>query len=192
MVQWESEPFSSAKDAFTAEAAAIGIVKAVGQGMKLVNIQISYRHRFAPRYPFPFVDRQVARIPQAIIVTLSPDTLPDGDRRVAPNSVWASEQLAERARKYWGFSRKRADLWMSKKSCAPKYLVAVAKGSGRILASFKIDNGGWLKDNVNRRRRSIVAVPLKDKKAPNANGLQGMEFTGKRQGGSVSYGHKVG
>lgn len=192
MSQWESGEFSSPKDALIAEAAAIGIFKAVGKGMRLVNIQKSYRRRFAPRYPFPFVDRQIAKIPRAIIATLSPDTLPDGDRRVAPNSAWASCKLAERARKYWRFRRSRMELWMKKKSRAPKYLVAVAKGSGRILAVFEIDNRRWLEDGANQKGMGIVAVPLKDKNKPNANNMQGMEYTGKRQGGAVIYGKGVG
>jgi hypothetical protein len=191
MTQWESEPFSSAKDALTAESAAIGMVKAVGRGIRLVNIQIFYRHRFAPRYPFPFIDRKIERIPQAIIVRLSPDTLPDGDGRVAPNSTWVSAKLAERARKYWRFGRSRVEQWMKTRSHAPKYLVAVAKGSGRILAVFEIDNSRWLQDRENQKGRGIVAVPLKDKNNPNANQMQGMEYTGKRQGGAVVYGDKV-
>jgi len=192
MTQWESEAFSSAKDALVAEATAIGIVKAIGGDVKLVNIQKRSRRRFVPRYPFPFIDKKIMAIPKAIIVTLSPDTLPDGDRRIAPNSAWVSDKLAERARKYWPFRRMRVETWMAKRSCAPKHLVAVAKGSGRILAVFEIDNDGWFTDGVNRRRKRIVAVPLKNKKTPNANGMQGMEYIGKRQGGAVSYGRGVG
>jgi len=75
---------------------------------------------------------------------------------------------------------------------APKHLVAVAKGSGRILAAYEINNSAWFTDGVNRRRKRIVAVPLKDKKNANASKMQGMRYTGKRQGGAVSYGHGVG
>ena len=192
MTQWESEPFSTPKDTLIAEATAIGIVKAFGKNMQLVNIQKASRKRFVPRYPFPFTEKKIKEIPRAIIVTLSPDTLPDGDCRVAPNSAWVSAKLAERARKYWAFKRARVELWMQKTSCAPRYLVAVAKGSGRILAVFEIDNSGWLSDGVNRRRKRIVAVPLNYKNEPNANGMQGMEYLGNRRGGAVSYGSMVG
>jgi hypothetical protein len=190
MMQWESEPFSTPHDALIAEASAIGIAERLGKKIELVNIQISYRRRFAPRYPFPFVKGQVTQsdLPRAIIVTLSPDTLQDGSRRVAPNSAWKPAKLAERARKYWKFSRDRVNSW-SKGIGAPKFLVAAAKGSGIILGVFKIDNERWFNDRVNKE--GIVAVPLKDKSKANANGMQGKEYTGNRRGGSVSYGFKV-
>ena len=192
MTQWESEPFSSQADALIAEAAAIGIADRLGKKVKLVNIQISYRRRFAPRYPFPFVEGQVKKsdLPRAIIVTLSPDTLQDGTRRVAPNCAWKPAKLAERARKYWHFSRDRVELW-SKRNGAPNFLVAVAKTSGIILAAFKIDNKRWFEDRANRSGQGLVAIPLKDKNKADANGMQGMEYTGKRQGGAVSYGDGI-
>jgi hypothetical protein len=190
MTQWESEPFSSPHDALIAEASAIGIAERLWKKVKLVNIQISYRRRFAPRYPFPFIEGQVKKsdLSHAIIVTLSPDTLQDDSRRVAPNCAWKPTKLAERARKYWQFSRDRVESWW-KGVGAPDVLVAVAKGSGRILAVFEIDNKGWFDDRANKER--VVAVPLKDKSKANANGMQGKEYTGNRQGGSVSYGIKV-
>jgi hypothetical protein len=80
------------------------------------------------------------------------------------------------------------DSW-SKGNGAPDVLVAVVKGSGRILAVFKIDNKGWFKDPENQKR--LVAVPLKNSNDANANGMQGKEYTGKRQGGAVSYGVQV-
>src|ERR1039457_185989 len=61
MTQWESEPFSSQHDALIAEASAIGIAERLGKKVKLVNIQISYRRRFTPRYPFPFVEGEVKK-----------------------------------------------------------------------------------------------------------------------------------
>jgi len=195
MTQWESEPFSSQKDALIAEASAIGIAERLGKKVKLVNIQISYWRRFAPRYPFPFVEGQVKKsdLKHAIIVTLSPDTLQDGTRRVAPNCAWKPAKLAERAGKFWHFSRDRAESW-TKGNGAPRLLVAVAKRSGIILAVFKIDNKGWFSDPENQKPKNnpkLVAIPLKDKNNANANGMQGKEYTGKRQGGAVSYGVRV-
>jgi hypothetical protein len=187
--QWESAPFSSPDDALIAEAAAIHIVKCVGSDVKLLNIQKSYEGRFAPRYPIPVIAGQVKKsdLPRAIIVTLSPDTLQD-DPRAGPNSDWHPKDLADRARKFWQFRRDRVESW-SKGTGAPDVLVAVAKRSGRILAVFKIDNKRWFSDPENQK--GIVAIPLKNPAKANANHMQGMEYTGKRQGGAVSYGVHV-
>jgi hypothetical protein len=196
--QWESAPFSSAHDALVAEAAAIGIVKNIGSDVKLVNIQKHYERRFAPRYPIPFVAGQVKKshLPRAIIVTLAPDTLQD-DSRPAPNSAWTPKRLAERARKFWQFRRDRVDSW-SKGIGAPYFLVAVVKGSGRILAVFEIDNKRWFSDPENqepekkpKNQKRLVAVPVKISKGANANGMQGKQYTGNRQGGAVLYGVQV-
>lgn len=188
--QWESASFSSTNDALIAEAAAIGILKRVGSNLRLVNIQKSHGQRFFPRYPVPFIDGSVkkAALPRAIIVTLSPDML-ENDRRTAPNSPWKPRELAERARKYWQFRRSRVERW-SRGDCAPDVLVAVAKGSGRILGVFEINNKGWV--SLLKKGDKIVAIPLKDK--DNANfirGMQGKVYTGRRQGGAVNYGDKV-
>jgi hypothetical protein len=185
VTQWESKPFSSSNDALIAEATAIGIVNLLGMTKVLVNKQISYQGRFAPRYPFPFVDEKVKVIRHAIIVTIAPDVLGDDSGRVAPNSAWVSANLAERARKYWQFSADRVALWRTGKG-APRFLVAVAKGSGIILASFEIENYGWVRDKGVYR-----AVPLKDKSNANANDVQGKTYIGSRQGGNVSYGPGV-
>jgi hypothetical protein len=185
MVQWESEPFSSQHDALIAEASAIGIAKRLGKKVKLVNIQISYRRRFAPRYPFPFVEGEVKKsnLPSAIIVTLSPDQLEE-DRAIT-NSAWTPEELAQRARMEWQFSWDRVESWKTGNG-PPDYLVAVAKGSGRILAVFRIDNTKW----VENKKGLYDAIPVEDNDA-NANGMQGKEYTGKRQGRAVLYGKKV-
>ena len=187
-VQYESAPFSSAKDALIAEAAAIGIVKRIAADIKLINIQKDYSRRFFPRYPIPFSKGRVSRsdLAQAIIVTLSPDKLED-DRRVAPNSPWKPEALAERARKYWAFARWRVKQW-SQGNGAPKLLVAVAKGNSRILGSFSIDNARWRPNKDGQ----FVAAPLTDKSNANFRQLQGKLYTGNRQGGAVTYGSKVG
>lgn len=188
VIQYESKPFSSPQDALIAEAAAIGIVKSIAGNLRLINIQKNYSKRFFPRYPIPFSKGRVSRsdLAQAIIVTLSPDKLED-DRRVAPNSPWKPEELAERARKYWAFARWRVDQWKQGKS-APKLLVAVAKGNGRILGSFSINNAWWRPNKDGQ----FVAVPLKDKTNANFRKLQGKLYTGSRQGGAVTYGAKVG
>ncbi len=188
MQQWESLPFSSEKDALIAEASAIGIAERLGKQVKLVNIQKSHRRRFSPRYPFPFRKGEVKKsdLPLAIIVTISPDLLQDGTKRVAPNSAWGAVKLAERARKYWHFDGDRVASWKNTQEAAPKFLVAVAKGSGIILAVFEIDNQRWTK-----RKGLYEAVPLKDKSNANANQMQGKVYTGSRQGGSVFYGDKV-
>ena len=187
VIQYESKPFSSPQDALIAEAAAIGIVKSIAGDMRLINIQKNYSKRFFPRYPIPFKMGRVSRndLAQAIIVTLSPDKL-EGDRRVAPNSPWKPEELAERARKYWSFAPWRVDQWKQGNG-APKLLVAVVKGNGRILGAFAIDNARWrpIKDG------KFVAVPLKDKTNANFQKLQGKLYTGNRQGGAVTYGAQV-
>ena len=187
VIQYESVPFSSPQDALIAEAAAIGIVKSIAGDMKLTNIQKNYSRRFFPRYPIPFSKGRVSRsdLAQAIIVTLSPDKLED-DRRVAPNSPWKPQELAERARKYWSFAPWRVDQWKQGNG-APKLLVAVAKGNGRILGSFSIDNARWRPN----KDRKFVAVPLKDKANANFRQLQGKLYTGNRQGGAVTYGANV-
>jgi hypothetical protein len=187
--QWESAPFSSDKDALIAEAAAIRILECVGSKMRLLNIQKAHDRRFFPRYPIPFVEGQVkkADLPRAIVVTLRPDVLED-DHRAAPNSPWRPEQLAERARKYWSFRRSRVESWAKGKG-APDVLLAVAKGSARILGAFEIDNAGWFSDPENRKR--FRAIPLRNRKQSNFNGTQGMEYAGSRQGGSVTYGAEV-
>ena len=189
MVQWESQPFSSERDAFIAEAAAIGIAKCIGKSSKLVNIQRSYHGRFSPRYPIRYVAGRISKseLRRAIIVTLSPDTLLD-DNRVAPNSRWAAARLAERARKFWHFRQSRVEAW-SRGVGSPDVLVAVAKRSAIILAVFKIDNRAWFKDRENKE--GLVAVPLKNKNAANANGMQGKIYAGNRQGGAVTYGADV-
>lgn len=188
VIQYESVPFSSPQDALIAEAAAIGIVKSIAGGLTLINIQKNYSKRFFPRYPIPFSKGRVSRsdLAQAIIVTLSPDKL-EGDRRVAPNSPWKPEELAERARKYWAFARGRVEQW-SQGVGAPKLLVAVAKGNGRILGAFSIANARWRPNKDGQ----FVAVPLKDKTNANFRKLQGNLYTGDRQGGAVIYGAKVG
>jgi hypothetical protein len=185
MAQWESTPFSSTNDALIAEATAIRIVDLLGNRQVLANRQISYQRRFAPRYPFPFVDAKLKVIRHAIIVTIAPDVLRDGSGRVAPNSAWVSSKLAERARKYWQFRGDRVALWKKNKG-APRFLVAVAKGSGIILASFEIKNDRWT-----RYQGVYRAVPLKDKSNANANDLQGKKYIGSRRGGNVTYGPGV-
>lgn len=189
VLQWESAPFSSAKDALVAEAAAIGILECVGSKLRLVNIQKSHGQRFFPRYPVPFVDGRVKKteLPRAIIVTLSPDML-ENDRRTAPNSPWKPKDLADRARMYWQFRRSRVERW-SRGNGAPDVLVAVAKGSGRILGVYEIDNAGWF--SLPENSDKLLAVPLKDANNANFNGMQGKVYTGKRQGGAVTYGDKV-
>jgi hypothetical protein len=151
----------------------------------LANRQISYQKRFSPRYPFPFIDEKVKVIRHAIIVTIAPDVLGDDSGRVAPNSAWVAAKLAERARKYWQFKGDRVAQWKKNKG-TPRFLVAVAKGSGIILASFEIKNDRWT-----RNKGVYRAVPLKDKSNPNANDLQGKTYIGSRQGGLVSYGPGV-
>lgn len=188
--QLESAPFSSANDALIAEAAAIGILKHVGSNLKLVNIQKSYGHRFFPRYPVPFKDGSVKKtaLPRAIIVTLSPGML-ENDRRTAPNSPWKPRELAERARKYWSFRRSRVQRWSSGIG-APDVLVAVAKGNGRILGIYEIDNNGWA--SLLEKGGKIVAIPLKNKdNACFIKGMPGKIYSGRRQGGAVNYGGKV-
>lgn len=187
VVQYESAPFSSEKDAFIAEAAAIGILKSLSCRFKLLNLQKQYSRRFFPRYPVPFRMGRVSRtdLAKAIMVTLSPDKLA-GDSRVAPNSPWKPEELAERARKYWAFASWRVEQWSQGKG-APRLLVAVAKGNGRILGSFSIDNTRWRPNKDGQ----FVAVPLKDKTNANFRHLQGKLYTGNRQGGAVNYGAKV-
>ena len=113
---------------------------------------------------------------------------------MAPNSTtWKPEELAKRARMFWNFDRDRVKSWISRKEGAPNFLVAVAKGSGRILAVFKIDNKAWLSDPENKKPKKnpkFVAVPVKDNNA-NANHMQGKQYIGDRRGGPVSYGNKV-
>lgn len=188
VIQYESKPFSSPQDALIAEAAAIGIAKSIAGDLQLINIQKQYSRRFFPRYPIPLSKGRVSRadLAQAVIVTLSPDKL-EGDRRVAPNSPWEPQELAERARKYWSFARGRVEQW-SQGVGAPKLLVAVAKGNGRILGAFSIDNARWRPN----QDKQFVAVPLKDKTSANFRKLQGKLYTGNRQGGAVTYGVKVG
>jgi len=187
--QQVSAPFSSAKDALIAEAAAIRIVECVGSNVKLLNVQKRYEKRFFSRYPIPFVEGRVTKtdLSRAIIVTLSPDVL-EGDNRAAPNSQWTSGELAERARKFWQFRRSRVERWV-KGDGAPDVLVAVTKRGARILAVFEIDNGAWFSDPENRKK--LVAVPLKNRGKPNFRRMQGKEYTGNRQGGAVQYGVKV-
>ena len=187
VIQYESRPFSSPQDALIAEAAAIGIVKSIAGDMNLINIQKNFSRRFFPRYPIPFKKGRVSikDLAQAIVVTLSPDKL-EGDRRVAPNSPWKPEELAERARKYWLFARWRVEQW-SQGEGAPKLLVAVAKGNGRILGSLSINNGRWRPNKDNK----FAAVPLKDITNANFWKLQGKLYTGNRQGGAVTYGANV-
>jgi hypothetical protein len=163
----------------------MGIVDLLGKRKELANRQVRYEKRFAPRYPFPMIDEDVKVIRLAIIVTIAPDVLGDDSGRVAPNSAWISAKLAERARMFWQFSEDRVARWMKKKG-APRFLVAVAKGSGIILATFEINNDRWT-----RYKGDYQAVPLKDKRNANANGLQGKTYVGSRQGGSVSYGPGV-
>ena len=188
VIQYESKPFSSPKDALIAEAAAIGIVKSVAGDMDLINIQKNYSKRFFPRYPIPMKTGFVSKsdLAQAIIVTISPDLL-ESDRRIAPNSPWKPQELAERARKYWKLAGRRVAQWKQGNG-APELLVAVAKGNARILGSFSIDNAQWRKNNDGK----FVAVPLKDKTNANFRNHQGKLYTGNRQGGAVSYGSKVG
>jgi hypothetical protein len=188
VVEWASEPFSTENDALIAEAIAIGIANRFGAKLKLQNKQKSYLTRFGPRYPFEIVAKEVkkSQLPLAIIVTLKPDKLPDEDSRVAPNSPgWKPKQLAERARMWWAFDASRVRSWQSGKG-PPKYLVAVAKGSGRIVGVFEIDNKKWML-NANGL---YDAVPVKTRTA-NANGMQGQKYIGDRRGGLVSYGSKV-
>ena len=106
---------------------------------------------------------------------------------LAPNSPWKPQEFAERARKYWSFAHGRVERW-SRGERAPKLLVAVAKGNGRILGAFEIDNRRWA---LNRLKR-FVAVPLRDKTNANFRNLQGKTYVGNRQGGAVTYGSKVG
>lgn len=146
-------------------------------------------NRFGPRYPFKIVAKEVkkSQLPHAIIVTLKPDKLPNEDLRVAPNSSgWKPNQLAERARMWWAFDGSRVRLWQRGKG-APDYLVAVAKGSGRIVGVFEIDNKKWIPNPDGL----YDAVPVKMRTA-NANGMQGQKYIGDRRGGLVSYGAKVG
>ena len=187
-VQYESAPFSSESDALIAEAAAIGMLKNISSRFKLLNVQKHYARRFHPRYPVPLKKGTVSKaiLAGAIIVTLSPDLLASDDR-VAPNSPWKPQELAERARKYWSFASARVARW-SRGKRAPKLLVAVAKGNGRILGAFEIDNRRWVRNRQNR----FVAVPLKNKTNANFRNLQGKLYTGNRQGGAVSYGSQVG
>lgn len=186
--QYESALFSSENDALIAEAAAIGILKSISGRFKLLNVQKHYAKRFHPRYPVPLKKGTVSKavLAEAIIVTLSPDLLA-GDDRVAPNSPWKPQEFAERARKYWSFAHERVERW-SRGERAPQLLVAVAKGNGRILGAFEIDNRRW---GLNRLKR-FVAVPLKDKTKANFKNLQGKTYVGNRQGGAVTYGSKVG
>jgi hypothetical protein len=174
--QWESAPFSSEKDALIAEAAAIRILGCVGTRTRLLNVQKSHEKRFFPRYPMPFVDGRVtkAALPRAIVVTLCPDVLED-DHRAAPNSPWKPEDLAERARKFWRFRSSRVEGWVTGRG-APDVLIAVAKGSARILGAFEIDNTGWHSDPENCK--AFRAIPLKNRDNPNFNGMQGMAYTG--------------
>jgi hypothetical protein len=195
VTEWASKPFSSDEDARIAEAAAIRIaIELRGTKAKLVNKQKNYESRFGARYPFKIIAKQVKKshLPHAIIVTLKPGTV---DERVAPNSpAWKPKELAKRARMWWKFGRTRVKSWSNpKRKNAPDFLVAVAKGSGRILAVFKIDNGGWHSDIENKKPKNnpkFVAVPVKDNNA-NANHMQGKQYIGDRRGGSVTYGNKV-
>ena len=188
VAQYESVPFSSENDALIAEAAAIGILKSIPGRFKLLNVQKHYAKRFHPRYPIPMKPGCISKsdLAQAIIVTLSPDQL-ENDLRIAPNSPWKPQELAERARKYWSFARARVGRWSQGKR-APRLLVAVAKGNARILGAFEIDNSKW---TMNRDGK-YVAVPLADKTDANFRDLQGKTYTGNRQGGAVTYGSKVG
>jgi hypothetical protein len=185
--EWTSEPFSSDEDAKTAEALAIRIAELLGTKVKLINKQVQYESRFGPRYPYKVIAKQVKKkhLSHAIIVTLKPGTL---DERVAPNSAaWKPKELAERARMFWQFGRERVKSWSNpKRKGAPDFLVAVAKGSGRIHAVFEIDNSKWLKN----KKGLYDAVPVKDNSA-NANHMQGKQYIGDRRGGNVSYGNKV-
>ena len=187
-VQYESAPFSSENDALIAEAAAIAILKSIPGRFKLLNIQKHYAKRFRPRYPIPMKTGCISKsdLAHAIIVTLSPDQL-ENDRRIAPNSPWKPQELAERARKYWSFARARVERWSQDKH-APQLLVAVAKGNARILGAFEINNHKWA---VNRHGK-YVAAPLADKTHANFRNLQGKTYSGNRQGGAVTYGTKVG
>jgi hypothetical protein len=189
MEQYESARFSSEQDAFIAEAAAIDILARVGTKLKLVNIQKSYRQLFFPRYPIRFVDGMVKKsdLPRAIIVTLTPGKLKN-DRRKAPNSPWKPRELAERARKGWPFKRSRVERW-SRDDRAPDVLVAVAKGSGRILGVWEINNKGWI--SLLKETGKIVSIPLKDKDNASFNNMPGKVYTGSRRGGPVIYGDKV-
>lgn len=189
-VQWASSPFSSRHDADIAEATALSIAAlfAGKTGMQLINIQKSSQ-KFAPRYPIPYVEGSVEErdLPSAIIVTIAPDKL-KSDSRAAPNSAWTPQEFAERVRQYWSFAAYRVEQWMHGE-CAPDYLVAVAKGPGRILAVFAIDNNEWEADPENEER--FRAVPLQDAGNANANGMQGKLYVGNRGGGSVRYGKEV-
>jgi hypothetical protein len=190
-VQWASSPFSSKHDADIAEAVALAIaVLFEGErDMQLINIQKASR-KFAPRYPIPYVEGSVAEqdLPRAIIVTIAPDKL-ENDSRAAPNSAWTPQEFAERVRKYWSFAAHRVEQWIQGEG-APDYLVAVAKGTGRILAVFAIDNNGWEADPENQER--FQAVPLQDAANANANDMQGKVYVGNRGGGAVRYGKEVG
>lgn len=190
-VQWVSAPFFNKADADIAEATAIAIVGLIGgdKPMQLINIQKESK-KFTPRYPIPFVPGEVKEsdLPCAIIVTIAPDRL-EGDDRPAPNSAWKPEEFAERARKWWGFAEYRVEKWMRGKG-APDVLVAVAKGTGRILAVYAIENSGWMQDPENQER--ILAIPLKNPQNANVNSMQGKVYTGYRGGGAVRYGKNVG
>jgi hypothetical protein len=203
VTEWASEPFSTDHDAKIAEASAISIAQLLigeflGAKLKLlINEQKKHPSLFGPRYPFKIIPKQVKQIPNAIIVTLRPGTL---EGRVAPNSqAWQAEQLAQRARKFWPFGLSRVETWKTGKkwknqTAPPEFLVAVAKGSGRIVAVFKIDNNKWRKIKGWRKKKKketvYQAVPVQTNTA-NANGMQGQQYTGNRQGGNVSYGVKV-
>jgi hypothetical protein len=187
-VQYETAVFSSEEDALIAEAALIGTIRRM-KTVKALNRQSESGRRFGPRYPFPSLTKRVGwrDLPQAIVVTIAPDTLED-DKRVAPNSQWRAAEIAERVRMYWTFSRSRVERWKAG-AASPDVLVAVLKTSGRIAAVFAIDNERWFRDPANKN--AIRAVPLKRKSDANANGMQGMLFTGRRQGGAVQYGPAI-
>jgi hypothetical protein len=205
VTEWASEPFSTDHDAKIAEASAISIAQLLigeflGARVKLlINKQKKHPKLFGPRYPFKIIPKQVKQIPNAIIVTLRPGTL---EGRVAPNSLaWRAKQLAQRARKFWPFGLARVEKWKAWKTAKkskhqkapPEFLVAVAKGSGRIVAAFKIDNTKWRKIKGWRKKRKkeavYQAVPVKTNTA-NANHMQGQQYTGNRQPGPV-YGKEV-
>ncbi len=186
--EWQSAIFSTETDALIAEAAAIGICRNLG--VELLNVQAGSSENFGPRFPFRYRAGSVTwkQAKRAIVVTITSDMLKN-DKRVAPNSDWTDEEIAQRVRKYWRFGRERVVRWVAGQG-APEVLVAVLQANARILAAYRINNEGWLTDPENRK--SIRAVPLVDTSRNDFKNMRGKLFDGDRSGGPFRYGDEVG
>jgi len=137
MTQWESEPFSTPKDTLIAEATAIGIVKAFGKNMQLVNIQKASRKRFVPVIRFHLLRRKSKRFRGPLLslfrlthfrtVTVESLQIRHGFQRNLPNAPESIGHLNERAsncgcRKqaalraiWWRWQREAEEYWLYSK-----------------------------------------------------------------------------